>query len=1300
MRNFIFLLAIATTSCLDVIEPQPSSDLWTVRAPLGKTWFVSAQTLTPGDGKSKQQPLAKINDAIASASDGDVIKVEGGFYDEQVVVNKIVAIEGAPGLTATVEGAGWTVTKPGGLISGIFFRGNGSSTALTINAVTIVWGCVIERYETGIAVVNAKGFSVIARNRIQNVVHGIATSGTILNGPSDNSGLLPGTFIINNVIVNETAEPGGSTIGAGTIGIHTDKSAVYIMHNLISGFETGIEVIEPENSFGAALVAENLLVQGTNGVSVVGAAAPGPFPFVVVVGDNAVGAFTKSMNLANGASVFPTAPTVVNDLCGAPADGWERYDWGYHPTGKCISASLLDLNGFAPGDIGPFGGLYGGPEFLAPPAHFRVGWVMITDDQSLTSFRYTYGNLIRDFVRDQFEAVSLGLGVVVGNGDLLVTNFDSEFKAAISRNPGNPVGTADRIASRRFFDGRRDNYDFLVILWALDDLADLGSNSTPNFHVNAQKQVINIGASLQSAAAEFGSQNLLGVANMLFQVDPSVHFGGGSGNNSPDNYSILFAHEAVGHQFGVPTLPGVPFIGAGHFPSSVLNDFNGAPEWGVMGSVGWSQDASGNFQLVPPDKKRHFERLMMYLMGASPPEFVGDLKFLTFPSLGKDVYPSNFPNSGPYPAAIAANTPNVGSAPVSGLMAGWGGVREQLPKGKQPSLELNAVPSVVAPNLPLTVHVKAQCETGLAALGITLKNATTGAKVDFKSVNVSGTAIDAMVSLAAEPVGSYRAEGSLSCKDGDGSFNWLVPPQTGLTVSSAVQEADACASPLLTLPLSGSTSGTTTGTSTLGATCGSAGSAPEAVFMWVAPSSGTVSINTCGSGFDTILSVREATCASSAAEVACSNYACGVEKGSKLQLQVSAGKTYFVVVDGDGVQAGAFKLSITYPSNGMTDENPKKIPGAGGGFDDFVCVGKTASYCANGLTDKTAIYSWKPANAGEAVISTCGSEFDTSISALNSASFPVPCTDLGCASGKGQRKVCRVDHSGPLTIAVNSNFDCRFHLSVTPPAERTSCGDATEMSQFGGLLTGYLAGSGQYFDPLNLFSTGGDERIFVWTPAADGNATITTCGSGTLNAPLPTSLYVRKARCDAPSALFNPPPTKCTSPDGTSGQEISFQAKAGEVYFIFVDSAAGTEGDFQLSIAPPYHPCNPDQISPISPNVSTSGSTNPNPSAQLLNKSCLPSGSHKVFSWTSPPTLPGSIATVDFCGPGTDPFAVGVVAGSCMNAKAVACFIPNQMCSSNFPGPASFNVLPNTTYYFWINAVSNGSVPFVVLLGL
>ena len=140
-----------------------------------------------------------------------------------------------------------------------------------------------------------------------------------------------------------------------------------------------------------------------------------------------------------------------------------------------------------------------------------------------------------------------------------------------------------------------------------------------------------------------------------------------------------------------------------------------------------------------------------------------------------------------------------------------------------------------------------------------------------------------------------------------GTFSLLVVPPSG-----------TCANPY-TIPAGGGVlAGATSGAGQLAGTCAPTGTSPEVVYQWTPGTSGAATLQTCGGGtsYDTVLYMRSGDCLAGA-ELACNDDSCAVSNndhwGSRIVPTVTAGQTYFVVVDGYDGRSGSFALTVTPP---------------------------------------------------------------------------------------------------------------------------------------------------------------------------------------------------------------------------------------------------------------------------------------------------------------------------------------------------------------------------------------------------
>jgi hypothetical protein len=161
---------------------------------------------------------------------------------------------------------------------------------------------------------------------------------------------------------------------------------------------------------------------------------------------------------------------------------------------------------------------------------------------------------------------------------------------------------------------------------------------------------------------------------------------------------------------------------------------------------------------------------------------------------------------------------------------------------------------------------------------------------------------------------------------GSGSFSLTVTPPAASACGSAAN-----------IPAEGGTfSGATSGPSTLAGTCVPTATAPERVYRWTPAASGTAIIQTCSTTattYDTVLYVRSGTCTGT--QLACNDdtTGCGTttdvanpHRGSRITTTVSAGQTYFIVVDGYDGNQGSYSLRVTPPTGTVVTTPPTPAP--------------------------------------------------------------------------------------------------------------------------------------------------------------------------------------------------------------------------------------------------------------------------------------------------------------------------------------------------------------------------------------
>jgi len=106
-----------------------------------------------------------------------------------------------------------------------------------------------------------------------------------------------------------------------------------------------------------------------------------------------------------------------------------------------------------------------------------------------------------------------------------------------------------------------------------------------------------------------------------------------------------------------------------------------------------------------------------------------------------------------------------------------------------------------------------------------------------------------------------------------------------------------------------SDAGTTTGyIQDYFASCG-ANAAPDVVYTWVATASGTLTVDLCGSSYDTVVHVHENAIGN---EIGCNDDFCGLQS-TLSGLAVTSGNTYIIIVSGYSSANGAYTIAVSMP---------------------------------------------------------------------------------------------------------------------------------------------------------------------------------------------------------------------------------------------------------------------------------------------------------------------------------------------------------------------------------------------------
>ena len=308
---------------------------------------------------------------------------------------------------------------------------------------------------------------------------------------------------------------------------------------------------------------------------------------------------------------------------------------------------------------------------------------------------------------------------------------------------------------------------------------------------------------------------------------------------------------------------------------------------------------------------------------------------------------------------------------------------------------------------------------------------------------------------------------------------------------------------------------------------GSSAVANDVWYEWTPDANGTAIVSLCaGAAHDSKLAAYPGSCASGGA-LACNDDNCGL--ASEIQFAVTAGVPVTIQLgsypsSSPSSGAGSFDISILGGPTANDDcASATAISGQGlFGFDNVLATiggeGQNEGHCNTHNNYGPAIahdvwYTWTADATGYATVSTVGlTSVDSKIAAYNGA---------GCPS-VGSAIICNDDNldtfESMLQFAVTAGTDYTLQIGGWPNSGGGGTGDfsisintaalagdnsdnAIAISGQGSFIadtTGMTTGSfGQEEDNcshfgLNEFS---DDMWFEWTADADGDATVSLCGS-------------------------------------------------------------------------------------------------------------------------------------------------------------------------------------------------------------
>ncbi len=444
----------------------------------------------------------------------------------------------------------------------------------------------------------------------------------------------------------------------------------------------------------------------------------------------------------------------------------------------------------------------------------------------------------------------------------------------------------------------------------------------------------------------------------------------------------------------------------------------------------------------------------------------------------------------------------------------------------------------------------------------------------------SATSTSATLTISnvqAVDAGTYVAVATNSFS---GTANTVTSSPAFLTVSTSVPFNNSFSS---SITLSGATmtfSGTNVGASRETSEPRHAGNAggKSVWWNWSTSVSGTVSISTAGSSFDTLLGVYTGTTVNALTTVASNDDVATGSLSSRVSFPATAGTLYRIAVDGFSGTSGTVSLSLNLV---LTPPLPANNNFAAA----FTLSGATVTTSGtNGGTSKEAgeprhagnaggksvWWSWTATGSGTVTISTAGSSFDTLLGVYTGATVNALTTVASnddVATGSHSSLVSFPAIAGTAyNIAVDGfsgttgTISLSINLTATPPPANDSFASRIVLRGSTVTTSGSNINATKETGEFNHAGNAGGRSVWwSWTASASGTVTVSTAGSKF------TTLLGIYTGTTTVSAL--------TSVVSTSSGLATFAATIGTTYQLAVDGFGAANGGIKLSVSgPPVAP--------------------------------------------------------------------------------------------------------------------------------
>ncbi|MCH8152917.1 MAG: hypothetical protein IH830_11165 [Planctomycetes bacterium] len=264
---------------------------------------------------------------------------------------------------------------------------------------------------------------------------------------------------------------------------------------------------------------------------------------------------------------------------------------------------------------------------------------------------------------------------------------------------------------------------------------------------------------------------------------------------------------------------------------------------------------------------------------------------------------------------------------------------------------------------------------------------------------------------------------------------------------------------------------TTTATNDGAASCGDSASSADVWFVFTAARDCLLHVNTCGSAYDTVLSIHTLCPSTASTELACNDdFDCDGDGDvgddgyvSGVTVQAVQGQSYVIRVAGWQGATGPFTLNVSCQQSSQADDcSDAQVIGEGMYFGDTTSATNDGSAsCGDSADSPDVWFRYMPTEDCLLRVNTCGSQYDTVLSIHDgcpgTAQNEIACNDDACNLQSSVIAAVQTGNVYSIRVAGWQGATGAFtlDLSCTPPSGGPGAdvliGELTSLQQFGRL---------------------------------------------------------------------------------------------------------------------------------------------------------------------------------------------------------------------------------------------------------